>query len=275
MTMSMTLSRVFAVGATLLLSAPAWAHISLLEPAARYNGSISGQSKACPCGVGQSNRLCDIESDRSDDFRSPRVATLEPGSTVTLQWDEYVGHSGRYRVAFDPDGADQADFNANILLDIVDPPGSDGNIGDGSIWEVEVTLPDTPCNNCTLQLIQMMDGDMSEPVLDPVGRSTYYQCADIVIAGAGSDMGGPAPDAGPNPGNNTVNPTPDMGTVQPTPDSGPTSNTPDSGQSPANVDAEGGCACGTAAAPVNAPLAALCVVAAVGRRRRRRSTADR
>jgi hypothetical protein len=42
-------------------------------------------------------------------------------------------------------------------------------------------VPETPCDNCTLQVIQMMDGNMDDPVPDPVGRSSYYQCADIVI----------------------------------------------------------------------------------------------
>jgi hypothetical protein len=169
----------------LLAAAPfcagvARAHIHLLEPIPRYPDQVAGENKACPCGVGRSNRICQREDDRSDPDRSlDRVTTFEAGSTVTLRWDEYFAHAGRYRIAFDDDGADLEDFNAQPLADIVDPRGREGNTHDGSIWELEVTLPSTLCENCTLQLIQVMDGETEQPVDDPVGRSTYYQCADI------------------------------------------------------------------------------------------------
>jgi hypothetical protein len=159
-------------------------HMALEEPLPRYPSDGSDANKACPCGVGESNRFCDVASDRSDPDRSATVTRYAPGETITLRWRETIGHAGRWRVAFDPDGADMDDFNANILLDIPDPTGTDGNTGDGDLWEVEVTLPDLPCDGCTLQLVQMMDGDTNSPVADPVGRSSYYQCADIQIGGA-------------------------------------------------------------------------------------------
>jgi hypothetical protein len=168
-----------------LLSLPAQAHIHLLEPIPRYPDQVAGENKACPCGVGHSNRICQDANDRSDPDRSlDRVTTFEAGSTVTVRWDEYVAHAGRYRIAFDEDGADLTDFNANPLVDVVDPRGNVGNTGHGSIWELEVTLPETTCENCPLELIQVMDGETEEPVADPVGRSTYYQCADIRIVEA-------------------------------------------------------------------------------------------
>ncbi len=277
-TMRLPLKTLLAVGAlfgaTVVSASPVSAHISLLVPAARYDGSVAMQSKACPCGVGESNRLCDIPTDRSDDFRSPRVTTLEAGSTIMLRWDEYIGHAGRYRIAFDPDGADLADFNANIITDFVDPMGNVGNAG-GSIWEVEVTVPDTPCANCTLQLIQVMDGNMVDPVPDPAGRSSYYQCADIVIVAAGADMGSPTPDAGtdmgtdPGPGPGP-GPMPDTGT--PTPNPGPVTPRPDTGQSAmdgglANINATGSCA----VTPADRPTPLLLLFGALFLRRRRRS----
>lgn len=265
------------------LAIPAFAHISLQEPTARYDGSLSGQSKACPCGVGESNRFCDVPGDRSDPDRSANVTELTAGSTVTLRWDEYIAHSGRYRVAFDPDGADMADFNANILLDVPDPSGNQGNIGQGSIWELEVTVPDTPCDNCTLQLIQMMDGNTTDPVSDPVGRSTYYQCADIVIVAPGGDSGmppdmgsdggapadmggGPGPDmGGPGPGPDTGGPDgTDSGTNPPGPDSGAGA---DGGGNPQNIEATGGCACGSTTAAPASPLFLLLGLLLLRRRR--------
>src|SRR4051794_19198889 len=120
------------------LSLPARAHIHLLEPIPRYPDQVAGENKACPCGVGHSNRICQDENDRSDPDRSlDRVTTFEAGSTVTVRWDEYVAHSGRYRIAFDEDGADLEDFNAHPLADVVDPRGRVGNTGDSSIWELE------------------------------------------------------------------------------------------------------------------------------------------
>jgi hypothetical protein len=164
-------------------ASPAQAHIHLLEPIPRYPDQVANENKSCPCGVGRSNRICQFEEDYSDPDRSlDRVTAFEAGSTITVRWDEYFAHAGRYRVAFDEDGADMFDFNAHPLIDIPDPRGRDGNTrGDGSIWEVDVTLPDALCENCTLQLIQVMDGETEAPVDNPIGRSTYYQCADIRI----------------------------------------------------------------------------------------------
>lgn len=171
-----------AFTAALLWSGAARAHIHLLEPIPRYPDQVANENKSCPCGVGRSNRICQFEEDYSDPDRSlDRVTTFEAGSTVTVVWDEYFAHAGRYRVAFDEDGADIFDFNEQPLIDIPDPRGRAGNTGDGSIWEVDVTLPNTLCENCTLQLIQVMDGETEAPVDNPIGRSTYYQCADIRI----------------------------------------------------------------------------------------------
>jgi hypothetical protein len=179
------------VVATQFCSGSARAHIHLLEPIPRYPDQVANENKSCPCGVGRSNRTCRFEDDRSDPDRSTdRVTTVAAGSRLVIRWDEYFGHAGRFRVAFDEDGADLSDFNAHPLADIPDPMGRVGNTGDGSIWEVEVTVPETLCENCTLQLIQVMDGATEEPVPDPVGRSTYYQCADIRIVESLPDDGG-------------------------------------------------------------------------------------
>lgn len=173
------------------LAAVATAHMAMEEPLPRYPSDGNSANKACPCGVGQSNRFCDVASDRSDPDRSAFITTYAPGETVTMRWRETIGHAGRWRVAFDPDGADMADFNQTILLDIADPSGSTGNTGNGDEWEVEFTLPQTPCDNCTLQLVQIMDGNTTDPVPDPIGRSSYYQCADIVISEIPVDTAAP------------------------------------------------------------------------------------
>lgn len=177
------------VGAGFGFAADAAAHIRLSDPLARYEitGSDTG-IKGCPCGLatggGNSNRTCNVEMDGSDPARDDdRASTFPAGSTITLKFEEYVGHAGRYRVAFDPDGADFDDFNANVIHDETDPSGSDGNIGDGTKWEIEVTLPDTPCDNCTLQLLQVMAGGTENPVDSSklATLSTYYACIDLTL----------------------------------------------------------------------------------------------
>jgi hypothetical protein len=179
-----------------LASSNAFAHIELQEPLNRYSDIKSGDNKSCPCGSGTTNRSCRKPEELSDPNRSAdRATTFAPGDTITVRFDEYVGHAGRYRIAFDPDGADLDDFNENILLDEPDPRGNVGNMGDGSMWEFQVTLPDVTCDNCTLQLIQVMDGNITDAVLNPVDRGgTYFQCADIVLAD-GAPAGGLPPSA--------------------------------------------------------------------------------
>ncbi len=172
-----------AAAAVLLSAAPARAHIELMEPAARYGRD---QIKSCPCGAGGSNRTCDVEADGSDPNRSDNVTTFEVGSTITVRLVEFIDHGGRYRVAFDPDGADVEDFNANILLDEPDPSNVTSNTDEPDTWEFEVQLPDTPCENCTLQVVQAMHGDEVNPVPDPSGLSSYYSCADIRLVPVGS-----------------------------------------------------------------------------------------
>lgn len=175
----------------LTIGASALAHVGLEDPPPRYPSDGYDDNKSCPCGVGANNGLCSDLSNQSDPNRSTTVTGYDAGETITISAHEVVGHSGRWRIAFDPDGADLADFNANILLDIPDPIGSDGNVGQGDLWEFVVTLPNVSCTTCTLQIIQVMNGNTTDPVPDPTGESSYYQCADIELTGGPVDTGTP------------------------------------------------------------------------------------
>ncbi|HWO14882.1 MAG TPA: SCE4755 family polysaccharide monooxygenase-like protein [Polyangiaceae bacterium] len=170
------------IGLAASFASTASAHIRMLEPTARYD--ITGFDtgiKSCPCGLGSSNRTCNLAVDSSDPDRSTRVSRFEAGSTITLRFEEFVDHAGRFRVAFDPDGADMADFNDNILSDISDPAGTGGQV-----WEMQVKLPDTTCENCTLQLVQAMEVDVNTPIADPAPISSYYSCVDITLVAPGT-----------------------------------------------------------------------------------------
>ena len=165
-----------------LLAPAASAHIELRDPPARYEiTNFDTGIKSCPCGLGSSNRTCNLAVDSSDPDRSARVSRFEAGSTITLVFDEFVDHAGRFRVAFDPDGADMADFNANVLEDIPDPAGTGGQT-----WEIQVTLPNMTCENCTLQLVQAMEVDENTPIADPAPISSYYSCVDLQLVAPGT-----------------------------------------------------------------------------------------
>lgn len=142
------------------------AHIAMTSPAPR-----SVAQKAGPCGATGSTR-------------SANVTTYQPGETITVTWTETVDHPGHYRIAFDDDGNDvfvnpsrpDDNFPFTLVDQITDKAGG--------TYSQEVTLPTTPCDNCTLQLMQVMTTTVPY-------NSFYWQCADIVIAG---DVPDPDPD---------------------------------------------------------------------------------
>ncbi len=158
-------------------AAPAFAHIQLREPAQRETAQKTG-----PCGSADSVR--GVES------------TFRPGETIVVRWEETINHPSHYRISFDVDGTDDfadpptmMDFYSNdaVLLDeIVDE--------EQASQEVEITLPNVTCDNCTLQLVQVM---YDKPPYEVGGNDLYYQCADIILAGEPVDMGTqPMPDTG-------------------------------------------------------------------------------
>jgi hypothetical protein len=204
----------------LLWSVRARAHIELDSPEPEFN---NGQNKTCPCGNG--------------DTRDGTVHSFAAGDTITVQWRETIGHTGRMRIAFDADGNDQADFDANVLWEEPDPTGSIGNIGAGNRWEATFDLPAVGCTNCTLQLIQAMNGVTDEPVGAASCQSTYFQCLNIELA-EGEGEGEPA----------------------------------DDDSEKGNNDAEGGCNSVAVSAPVGL---ALCALLAPARRRQSRAQVNR
>jgi MYXO-CTERM domain-containing protein len=151
------------VVASLLISGTAYAHIAMTVPAPR-----SSAQKAGPCGATGSTR-------------GATVTELTAGETLVVEWDETVDHPGHYRIAFDEDGNDFTNpnhpgdnFPGTMVEPIVDNAGGH--------YTQPITVPMTNCENCTLQLVQVMT--TSVPY-----NSFYFQCADIRIVG-GSSSGG-------------------------------------------------------------------------------------
>jgi MYXO-CTERM domain-containing protein len=256
--------------AALVVPTSASAHIELLDPVPRHPGE-DDLKVGTRCGV-------------AGDPRSGRVTTYEAGQTIEVVWNETVNHTGHFRIAFDVDGDD--DFldppcvdHCEVALD-PEPPEFmldthpwillDG-IADGPRGErrATVTLPDVECDNCTLQVIQVMYD--KRPYQSP-GNDIYYQCADLVLVRSGTDAG-PRPDAGGNlDGGSTVR---DGG---PGGRDGGGGTRADGGSLPSDGDVGGGCSCSSSMTQANAastltPIALMMLgVFALGRRRRRSQT---
>jgi Copper acquisition factor BIM1-like len=148
-----------------LLSGTASAHITMTSPTPRTT-----ENKTGPCGAAGSTR-------------GTKIARFAPGETITVEWDETVDHPGHYRIAFDDDGDDV----------FVNPNNPDDNFAftlmepipdkDGGHYAQPITLPATPCTNCTLQLMQIMTTQVPYD-------SFYYQCADLTIGDGGGEVTG-------------------------------------------------------------------------------------
>lgn len=168
-------------------------------------GERGRDTKVAPCG-------------KPDGIATGAEYTYRPGSTITVKLAEYVRHPGYFRIAFDNAGHDDfvdprwivapdpdnrqggcpiddtdqcrrgnqatdGDFfnNATVLMDNLNPHTRE-NAQPEYTWEVK--LPDVDCDDCTLQIIQVME--------DPAGTAhgvynttpgdnndVYHQCIAI------------------------------------------------------------------------------------------------
>ena len=155
-----------ALVVALALFAPfANAHIDLQRAGthvAKYEqGALGADTKKGSCG-------------NPDGVATGAVFTYKPGETISVSLAEYIRHPGYFRIAFDVDGDD--DFVDPRWIVALDPDGRPGG------------CPIVECDNCTLQIIQVME--------DPAGRAhgvyntttqndqndVYHQCIDIVLS---------------------------------------------------------------------------------------------
>lgn len=227
------MGRIPAFAALLLLPSIASAHVTLTFPQPR---TLSQKTQVC----GSTNNT------------RANVTVLPPGATITVTWLETIDHPGHYRVAFDDDGQDfpvppTADTDTTGTPTVIQDKIADvqgGMPAGGRPYSLEITLPNIECNNCTLQLTQLMT-DKPPYTTDALSNDIYYQCADITLSAT-------APDAGPPPGN-------DGGT--------PGGN--DAGN-PATGDEVGGGCCSTGSDTNSWSLLVLGAVITLALRRRRR-----
>ena len=179
-------------------------HVAMFE-----QGQLGADTKKGVCG-------------NPDGVPTGAVFTYKPGETITVSLAEYIRHPGYFRIAFDAEGYD--DFVDPRWIVALDPEGRAGGcpidgsdqcrIGDQATegdffnndtvlmdnlnphvretaqasYTWEVTLPEVECDNCTLQIIQVME--------DPAGTAhgvyntttqndqndVYHQCIALVLS---------------------------------------------------------------------------------------------
>jgi MYXO-CTERM domain-containing protein len=189
-----------------LIASPVHAHIKMLKPAPWLNegdglfGVGAGDpQKGGPCGPGGYDDIQPIPL-------SNKITEFRAGETITVEWTETIPHPGWFRIALAENRADlkdpqvQIDASCNVMPRSSIPMGAHGNVlADGlflkSSYDVlkdpytyEVTLPNKPCEKCTLQLIQFMEQHAPGCI--------YYHCADIKILPANSATDAGTGDAG-------------------------------------------------------------------------------
>jgi len=182
-------------------SRPAAAHFKLLKPTSWLKEDAMGApQKGGPCGPGGYDDVEPIPT-------SGAVTQFHAGDTIEVDWVDTVAHPGYFRIALAENRADLKNptivqdslcnfdesmvptmASGNVLADGVHFRTRNGfNAPAGTMFSSMVTLPNQPCDKCTLQVIQIMEND-----LQSLSDCYYFHCADISIlpAGQGANTGG-------------------------------------------------------------------------------------
>lgn len=104
------------------------------------------------------------------------------GEPYTIKWEETVDHDGHYRIAVDLSGTEDVNEFENNVWVAMHPDRSTGAPDFESLphpYEVTVTIPNTPCDPCLLQMRQFMAGS----------QTYYHSCAEIKIVEEASTPG--------------------------------------------------------------------------------------
>lgn len=97
--------------------------------------------------------------------RSTNPVVLSVGETISVEFEETIGHVGTFQLNFSQMG--QVNFNplAPAQTDNDTPVGAVPNKG-----QFQFTVPNTPCTDCTIQFVQDMGGTLH-----------YKSCVDVII----------------------------------------------------------------------------------------------
>jgi hypothetical protein len=201
--------------ASFVAAAPAYAHISLEQGGTHKSRYGDGELKAGPCG-------------RAGGTRGTNIYMYEPGQTITISLVEFIQHPSYFRWAFDADG--DGTFKEPASIKPIDPtrpcPIDNGDhcgasdcynnsavlpsmddlnphmptSGPSPKYTWQVTLPNVECDNCTLQVIQVMEDNALHGDYDPtpgVGvEDIYHQCIDLILKKGATSADGGMPGGG-------------------------------------------------------------------------------
>ncbi|HTA88516.1 MAG TPA: SCE4755 family polysaccharide monooxygenase-like protein [Polyangiaceae bacterium] len=180
----------------LCVSASAQAHFNLDAPTPNTTTTDGGMSSP-PCGVGTASGV---------------ITPVQGGHALTLQIDEFVPHTGFYRVALAIDSVSELPVD-DVVKDangmILPPTGKPSGISASAVYEdpavfpvlgdhllqhdgtmpqmfqTNITLPNVNCAKCTLQVVEFMEGHPFNtaipPDTGPGGGYFYRHCADLKI----------------------------------------------------------------------------------------------
>ena len=174
------------------------AHFKLLSPASWLKeDAVGGPQKGSPCGPGNSGLLGD---DVQPVPTSGAITEVHAGDVVSVDIQETIYHPGYFRIALAENRDDftipPVDDPTSCAFDVnAVPTGAHDNVlMDGLFKETsaagqtrhlmqDVTLPDKPCEKCTLQIVQVM-------LNHGLSSCYYYHCADLKILPKADAAGG-------------------------------------------------------------------------------------
>lgn len=208
-------------GAVLLTESGVQAHFDMLEPLV----GRQGDQKARPCEgkergpvyafepgaiitLGADENIAHdgyfriaFDDDGTDGFKDPQ--SIDPLNPARDRDDLLINLSGGTKtggkcIMNAADKCGKSDFcnvvskegKATVLWDNLDPHLMSGG---GKQYKWTIKLPDVECNNCTLQIIQVMEDIGGHGPYDLMG-DLYYRCVDIELKkGAGTSGPGNSP----------------------------------------------------------------------------------
>lgn len=168
--MTSKLLSVLVASAATFVATSAAAHVDMMTPPMR-----GGDQKVGPC----------------EGEAAGTPVELTAGDTYNVTWNETIQHPGHFRIAIRESGEDfptsetTADFddimgNGVIMVESV-PDGAD----DQEAYDVEITVPDVNCDNCVLQIVQVMTTAAAVDLTEDL----YFRCGDLRITGASGEGG--------------------------------------------------------------------------------------
>ena len=101
--------------------------------------------------------------------RSANVTFLKTGQQITLSWTEMIKHPGHFVISLS-----QAGSKNFVPLTGFDNIPENPALPAPAKYSATLTVPNTVCTDCTIQLIQVMT-ETNPP-------SNYYSCTDITIS---------------------------------------------------------------------------------------------